>query len=199
MFKKAGLLSVAVIISSIFIVIIFNSSDEKVDGFEVSSNPADIALALDNEFPEPSLEIEKTEEFEEKTSFSEQSKFNERCLSVVGRADENINLDNISVSEQKNMANIFNGCIYEIDMELALIERQFERTAENLDCLNKAYEVRDYLLELGTDAQNFSDMPNSTDSDRVRIAESYSELLENIFKNGRMAMNVRTNVCANNG
>jgi len=93
------------------------------------------------------------------------------------------------------MSNLFNSCIYEIDMELALIERQFNRTAENIDCLNRAYEVRDYLLELGVSAQNFSDMSNNTDSDRVQISEAYSLVLADIFRNGKLAMDVRTTAC----
>lgn len=149
----------------------------------------------DNEIPTTSPEINTANNKQAAEKFLEASKFNDRCLTILNTADQSINIDSISTREQRKMSGIFNNCIYEIDMELALTERQFERTPENIPCLNKVYEIRDALLELGTVAQQFSDLANNTDSDRVLISESYSKVLAEIAGKGKAAMQIRDDFC----
>ncbi len=157
--------------------------------FEISTeSPNDTYLAS----AEKSEQNDKTQA---DTKPAEISKLKDRCLSILSTADKNINSSYISLNEQRKMTGIFDDCIYEIDMELALIERQFKRSPENMTCLNSAYEIRDYLLELGTNAQQFSYMPNNTDSDKVLLAEIYSQVLNDIIKNGNSAMEIRKTVC----
>lgn len=188
------------LIAGVFSVYMLSSSTEKtIDNVEYSEIQSGQLAVEDSESSASDQIVAVEEEVAGESGFSEKSKFNERCLNVIKKADKNIDLDNISVADQNNMSNLFNSCIYEIDMELALIERQFNRTAENMACLNRAYEVRDYLLDLGTNAQRFSDMTNNTDSDRVLIAETYSSVLTDILRNGRLAMDIRMTVCAKDG
>ena len=124
-----------------------------------------------------------------------ESKFEQRCLDILNSATQSINTENMTPAEQLRMSRIFNNCVYEIDKELALIEKTIIRTPDNMSCFNRVYEIRDYLMELGTDAQLFSDLPNNNDADRVAIFTSFMDVNNNILSNGEAAMAVRTDYC----
>jgi len=124
-----------------------------------------------------------------------ESKFEQRCLDVLNSATQSIDTQNMTPNEQLRMSRIFNNCVYEIDLELALIEKTIIRTPDNMQCFNRVYEIRDYLMELGTDAQLFSDLPNNNDADRVTISTSFMDVNNNISTNGEAAMSVRANYC----
>jgi hypothetical protein len=130
-----------------------------------------------------------------KANTMEESKFNQRCLDKLNIEISDFSYENISNNHQRKIATLLSGCIYEIDMELALTERSITRNTQNQPCFNKIYEIRDSLLELDTDAQFFGELPNSTDADRVKIASDFKRISDNIIKSGKSAMNNRTDLC----
>ncbi|VAW62188.1 DNA polymerase III alpha subunit [hydrothermal vent metagenome] len=170
----------------------FVENNIEYDGHKIETNNVhqpdeindDIALKTNN----------KTND-ETNNEIKYESKFEQRCLDILNSATQSINTENMTPAEQLRMSRIFNNCVYEIDKELALIEKTIIKTPDNMQCFNKVYEIRDYLMELGTDAQLFSDLPNNNDADRVAIFTSFMDVSNNILSNGEVAMAVRTDYC----
>ena len=124
------------------------------------------------------------------------STFKPQCLDQLDMATELINDGNISLHTQDEITAIFNACVYEIENELALTEKSFSHSVEDALCLNSVNVIRDYLLDLGTDAQRFGDLPNSTEIDRSNISSSFARISNEIISIGGSAMTNRTVNCS---
>jgi len=126
------------------------------------------------------------------------SQLNKRCLADLSAITEKAHESVLSKATQTKIMNIFNTCVYEIDMELALTEKEFGPTAANKKCLNTVYNIRDKLLDLGVDAQNFGSLPNDTELDRSNITTSFIRISNNIIVSGSAAMKNRSINCSPN-
>ncbi len=129
---------------------------------------------------------------------SQPSQFKKNCLDNIKAMKKDMGDEIISKAIQTHIMEIFNNCVYEIDMELALTEKEFSSTTENNICLNRVYSIRDSLLDLGTEAQNFGSLPNNTELERSEIAASFSRIRSNIIDKGESAMNNRSVNCLRN-
>jgi len=144
----------------------------------------------------PENSREKSGERVDKIEHVEKSKFKQRCLDVLNNVTENIDVDNILPRDQAKIATIFNNCVYEIEAELALTEKQFIRSAETMACFDSIYKIRDYLLDLGTNAQLFSELPSNKESERAAITEAFINISNDIITNGGSAMMNRSILCS---
>ncbi|VAW51434.1 hypothetical protein MNBD_GAMMA06-890 [hydrothermal vent metagenome] len=158
---------------------------------DVKENIEEIEVATPSENTD-----EKSDEQTDEIMHAEKSKFKQRCLDVLSNATESIDVDNISPQDQANMTGIFDDCIYEIEAELALTEKQFVRSDETMGCFNSIYEIRDYLLDLGTNAQMFSELPNGKDAESVVVTEAFIDISNDIITNGGSAMVNRSLLCS---
>jgi len=126
------------------------------------------------------------------------SKFNKRCLDKLNAVTKSMREEIISKATQTSVMNVLNDCVYEIDMELALTEKEFSPIDNNTTCLNKAYKIRDSLLDLGVEAQNFGSLPSDTELDRTNISTSFIRISNNIIVKGSAAMENRSINCSPN-
>ncbi len=126
------------------------------------------------------------------------SQFKKNCLDNLKAMKKDMGDEIISKAIQTHIMEIFNNCVFEIDMELALTEKEFSATTENTLCLNHVYSIRDSLLDLGTEAQNFGSLPNNTELERSEIAASFSRIRASIIEKGESAMNNRNESCSRN-
>lgn len=208
-FIKLAALSTIILVALVFFISpneSDNSNVVNVDENTASANETELAAYADNNTRK---NIEKTTAINQAENLNDQpdeqaseikqvekSKFKQRCLDVLSNVTESINTDYISAQDQAKVSNVFNNCIYEIEAELALTERQFTRSTETMPCFNSLYEIRDYLLELGTKAQRFSELPNNKDSDNAAITEAFFNISDDIIVNGASAMMNRSIACS---
>lgn len=125
----------------------------------------------------------------------EKSKLGQRCLTKLETATKRINDGTISSNIQREISSVFNTCVYEIEIELVLTEKEFNDSENDAHCLNSVSEIRDYLLDLGVKAQAFSELPNATEYDRANIAALFSRVSDDIFTRADLAMKNRTVTC----
>jgi len=197
--------------TSIIVILLLSNNSDIIHEQEAQDIP-DIAIepvAKKEPIPkEPAVETEIDVEniVATKTDYSAElkaknlkpSQFNKRCLDDLTAITEKTHTDVISKATQTKIMNIFNTCVYEIDMELALTEKEFGPTASNQKCLNTVYGIRDKLLELGVDAQNFGSLPNDTELNRSDITTSFIRISNNIIVEGSLAMKNRGVNCSPN-
>jgi len=138
---------------------------------------------------------EPLEKMVKKTRILAKSEFKRNCLDKLNSAEELISDGNIPENTQAEISRIFDGCVYEIERELVLTEKEFNYSTDDIHCLDSVNEIRDYLFDLGVRAQMFGELPNSTEDDRANIAASFSDVSREIVSRGGSALKNRTVVC----
>jgi len=139
--------------------------------------------------------INNTNKINNENSLSGTSKLSDNCLDELKSTNLKLTQHNLTKNNHHKTSALLNTCVYEIDMELALTENQIIRSPETMQCFNKIYEIRDSLMQLGVDAQRFSELPNETDSDRAIILEAFTEIYNSIKLSSESAMTNRTIYC----
>ncbi len=198
--KLIFVLSVLLVV--LILIIYFGENEKAAPASENNKIPVMkniVAPVVVNKAEEIFMQNETKDDLNEMVSdadIKEESKFKQYCLDILNEATNNMDVDNILPDNQANIAGIFNDCIYEIERELALTEKQFIRSPETMTCLNSVYEIRDYLLDLGTNAQLFSELPNNNTADGVKITEEFIRISDDIIVNGGAAMMNRSVLCS---